>query len=187
MPYVGVVKEVETDAMFARVKQFVEVQAQLGYRWIHVHASTPCRGSPLKHFGTGGLSEADVAWEGIMKAVPKYLTLGNSRSFDLPRNNNIWKRDETKHVLKHCGLGFESEMFLCQTGCKADNGLPVGKCLIFRSSFSGFCNVLTKRFGSCTCEKHAGVMDVNWVRTGSYTKELAKGILAAVRAARRAA
>ena len=32
-------------------------------------------------------------------------------------------------------------------------------------------------------------MDVNWVRTGSYTKdkELAKGILAAVRAARRAA
>ena len=63
--------------MFARVKQFVEVQAQLGYRWIHVHASTPCSsGSPLKHFGTGGLSEADVAWEGIMKAVPKYLTLG---------------------------------------------------------------------------------------------------------------
>ena len=188
MPYVGVVKEVETDAMFARVKQFVEVQAQLGYRWIHVHASTPCSsGSPLKHFGTGGLSEADVAWEGIMKAVPKYLTLGNSRSFELPRNNNIWKRDETKHVLKHCGLEFESEVFLCQTGCKADNGLPVGKCLIFRSSFSGFCNVLTKRFGSCTCEKHAGVMDVNWVRTGSYTKELAKGILAAVRAARRAA
>ena len=140
MPYVGVVKEVETDAMFARVKQFVEVQAQLGYRWIHVHASTPCSsGSPLKNFGTGGVSEADVAWEGIRKAVPKYLTLGNSRSFELPRNNNIWKRDETKHVLKHCGLEFESEVFLCQTGCKADNGLPVGKCLIFRSSFSGFC------------------------------------------------
>ena len=188
MPYVGVVKEVETDAMFARVKQFVEVQAQLGYRWIHVHASTPCSsGSPLKHFGTGSLSEADVAWEGIMKAVPKYLTLGNSKSFELPNNNSIWKRDETKHVLKHCGLEFESEVFLCQTGCKADNGLPVEKCLIFRSSFSGFCNVLTKRFGSCTWEKHAGVMDVNWVRTGSYTKELAKGILAAVRAARRAA
>ena len=47
--------------------------------------------------------------------------------------------------------------------------------------------MLTKRFGSCTYEKHAGVMDVNWVRTGSHTKELAKGILAAVRAARRAA
>ena len=89
--------------------------------------------------------------------------------------------------MKHCGLEFELEVFLCQTGCKADNGLPVGKCLIFRSSFSGFCNVLTKRFGSRTCEKNAGVMDVNWVRTGYYTKELAKGILAAVRAARRAA
>ena len=101
---------------------------------------------------------------------------------ELPRNNNIWKKDETMDV-----EALWSEVFLCQTGCKADNGLPVGKCLIFRSSFSGFCNVLTKRFGSCTCEKHAGVMDVNWVRTGSFIKELAKGILAAVRAARRAA
>jgi hypothetical protein len=119
-----------------------------------------------------------------MKAVPEYLTLGYPRSFELPRNNSIWKRDETKHDLKHRGLEFESEVFLCQTGCKPDNGLPVGKCLIFRSSFSSFCNVLTKRFGSCTCEKHASVTDVNWVRTGSYTKELAKGILAAVRAAR---
>ena len=76
MPNGGIVKEVETDAMFARVKQFVEVQAPLGYRWIQVHASTSCSsGSPLKHFGTGGVSEIDVAWEGIMKAVPKYLTL----------------------------------------------------------------------------------------------------------------
>ena len=188
IPYVGVVKEVETDAMFARVKQFVEVQSQLGYRWIHVHASTPCSsGSPLKNFSTGNSSAADLAWEGIMKAVPRYLTLGNSRSFELPRNNNIWKREETKHVLKHCGLEFESEVFLCQTNCKADNGLPIGKCLMFRSSFSGFCNVLTKRFGSCNCVKHASVMDVNWVKTGSYTKELAKAILAAVRAARRTA
>ena len=72
-----------TEAIFARVKQFVEVQAQLGYRWIHVHASTPCSlGSPLKHFRTGGVGEADVAQEGIMKAVPQYLTLGNSRSFE---------------------------------------------------------------------------------------------------------
>ena len=146
MPYVGVVKEVETGAMFARVKQFVDVKSQLGYRWIHVHASTPCSsGSPLKHFGTGSLSEADVAWEGIMKAVPKYLTLGNSRSFELPRNNSIWKRDETKHVLKHGGLEFEAEVFLCQTGCKDDNGLPVGKCLMFRSSFSGFDVTLLKK------------------------------------------
>ena len=187
MPHVGVVKEVETDAMFARVKQFVEVESQLGYRWIHVHASTPCSsGSPLKHFGTGGLSEADVAWEGYHESC-KYLTLGNSRSFELPRNSSIWKRDETKHVLKQCGLEFESEVFLCQTGCKADNGLPVVKCLVFRSSFSGFCDVLTKRFGSCTCAKHAGVTGVNWVKTGSNTMELSKGILAAVEAARRAA
>ena len=145
------------------------------------------RGSPLKNFSSGNSSAADLAWEGIMTAVPRYLTLGNSRSFELPRNNNTWKREETKHVLKHCGLDFESEVFLCQTNCKADNGLPIGKCLMFRSSFSGFCNVLTKRFGSCNCVKHASVMDVNWVKTGSYTKELAKAILAAVRAARRTA
>eukprot|EP00435_Cladocopium_sp_Y103_P009694 s2767_g2.t1 len=189
MPYVGVVKEIESDAMFARVRQFVEVQSQLGYRWVHVHASTPCSsGSPRKHFGGHGRrSAADLAWEGIMKAVPKYLALGHSRSFELPSNNNIWKRDETKHVLKHCGLEFEAEVFLCQTNWKADNGLPVGKCLMFRRSFSGFCTVLTKRFGSCNCEKHASVTDVNWVKTGSYTKEFAKGILAAARAARRAA
>ena len=30
MPYVGVVKEVETDAMFAQVKQFVEFNLNLG-------------------------------------------------------------------------------------------------------------------------------------------------------------
>ena len=54
---------------------------------------------------------------------------------------------------------------------------------MFRSSFSGFCKVLTKRFRWCNCVKHASVMDVNWVKNRFYTKELAKAkaILAAVR------
>ena len=78
IPYVGVVKDVESDAMYARVKHFVEVQSQLALRWTHVYASTPCgSGSPLKHFGIGGVSQADLAWEGIMKAVPKCLTSGD--------------------------------------------------------------------------------------------------------------
>ena len=47
------------------------------------------------------------------------------------RNNNIWKREETKRVLKQRGLQFDAEVFLCQTGMQAPNGLPIGKVLIF--------------------------------------------------------
>jgi hypothetical protein len=120
-----------------------------------------------------------------MDNVSEYLLLGNSRSFELPRNNNIWKRDETKRVLKQCGLQFDAEVFLCQTGMQAPNGLPVGKVLIFCSASAGFCNLLTKRFGWCECDKHAGMYDVNWTQTGAYNKELAKAILAGVRAGRK--
>ena len=186
MPYIGIVKRMETADMFQKVKEFVEVQQQLGYRWVHVHASTPCSsGSPLKNFSGQVESEADRSWKGIMDNVSKYLLLGNSRSFELPRNNNIWKREETKRVLKQCGLQFDAEVFLCQTGMQAPNGLPVGKVLIFCSAAAGFCNLLTKRFGWCECDKHAGMYDVNWAQTGNYNRELAKAILAAVRAGRK--
>ena len=186
MPYIGIVKRMETPDMFQKVKEFVEVHQQLGYRWVHVHASTPCSsGSPLKNFSATIESEADRSWKGIMENVSKYLLLGNSRSFELPRNNNIWKREETKRVLKQCGLQFDAEVFLCQTGMQAPNGLPIGKVLIFCSASAGFCNLLTKRFGWCECEKHAGMYDVNWTATGVYNRELAKAILAAVRAGRK--
>ena len=186
MPYIGIVKRMETADMFQKVKEFVEVQQQLGYRWVHVHASTPCSsGSPLMNFSAQIESEADRSWKGIMGNVSKYLMLGNSHSFELPRNNNIWKRDEAKRVLKQCGLQFDAEVFLCQTGMQAPNGLSVGKALIFCSASAGFCNLLTKRFGWCECEKHAGMHDVNWTSTGAYNRELAKSILAAVRAGRK--
>ena len=116
---------------------------------------------------------------------PKYLMLGNSRSFELPRNNNIWKRTETKQVLHETGMKFDAEVFLCQTGMQADSGLPIGKVLIFCSASAGFCNYLTKKFGWCECEQHAGMQEVNWTKTGAYNKELAKAILAAVRAGRK--
>ena len=186
MPYLGVVKRMETAEMFRRVKEFVNVQEQLGYRWVHVHASTPCSsGSPLKNFSLATESDADRSWKGIMGNVSKYLMLGNSRSFELPRNNNIWKREETKHVLKDCGLEFDAEVFLCQTGMVSDSGLPIGKVLIFCSASAGFCNLLTKKFGWCECQQHAGMNEVNWTKTGAYNKELAKAILAAVRAGRK--
>eukprot|EP00435_Cladocopium_sp_Y103_P030605 s3930_g7.t1 len=176
----------ETKDIFHRVKAFVEVQQQLGYKWVHVHASTPCSsGSPLKNFSQDIESDADKAWKGIMENVSKYLMLGNSRSFELPRNNNIWKREETKKVLSNCGLKFDAEVFLCQTGMVSESGLPIGKVLIFCSASAGFCNLLTKKFGWCECNQHAAMNEVNWTRTGSYNKELAKAILAAVRAGRK--
>ena len=186
MPYIGVVRRMETNEMFQKVKEFVDVQQQLGYRWVHVHASTPCSsGSPLKNFSANIESEADRSWKGIMDGVSKYLMLGNSRSFELPRNNNIWKRTETKQVLHETGMKFDAEVFLCQTGMQADSGLPIGKVLIFCSASAGFCNYLTKKFGWCECEQHAGMQEVNWTKTGAYNKELAKAILAAVRAGRK--
>ena len=120
-----------------------------------------------------------------MDNVSKYLMLGNSRSFELPRNNNIWKRDETKQVLHKCVLQFDADVFLCQTGLMSDFGLPIGKVLIFCSASAGFCNLLTKKFGWCECAKHARMNEVNWTKTGAYNKELAKAILAAVRAGRK--
>ena len=142
-------------------------------------------GSPLKNFSMNVESEADRSWKGIMDNVSKYLMLGNSRSFELPRNNNIWKRDETKRVLHETGMKFDAEVFLCQTGMVSPSGMPVGKVLIFCSASAGFCNLLTKKFGWCECEKHAGMNEVNWTQTGVYNKELAKAILAAVRAGRK--
>ena len=77
MPYIGIVKRMETADMCQKVKEFVEVQQQLGYRWVHVHASTPCSsGSPLKNFSAQVESEADRSWKGIMDNVSKYLLLG---------------------------------------------------------------------------------------------------------------
>ena len=51
MPYLGIVRNMESPEMFSNVKAWVEIQQQLGYKWVHVHASTPCSsGSPLKNF-----------------------------------------------------------------------------------------------------------------------------------------
>ena len=64
MPYIGIVKRMETADMFQKVKEFVEVHQQLGYRWVHVHASTPCSsGSPLKNFSATIESEGRQVME----------------------------------------------------------------------------------------------------------------------------
>ena len=56
-PCLGVVKRMATAEMFRKAKEFVTIQEQLGYRWVHVHASTPCSsGSPLKNFSASQLN-----------------------------------------------------------------------------------------------------------------------------------
>ena len=185
IPYLGVVKRMEDSDMFQQVSMFVRAQRETGYRWVHVHVSTPCSsGSPLKNF-TATYTETDAIWPTLMKAAKGYLQLGDSKSFELPRYNNIWKRAETKELLQECGVTHTAEVFLCQTGLQTSNGYPVGKCLMFCSPSAGFCNTLTRKFGLCQCRQHGGFSETDWTQTGFYTKELAKGILAGVRSARR--
>ena len=185
IPYLGVVKRMEDSDMFQQVSMFVRAQRETGYRWVHVHVSTPCSsGSPLKNF-TATYTETDAIWPTLMKAAKGYLQLGDSKSFELPRYNNIWKRAETKELLQECGVTHTAEVFLCQTGLQTSNGYPVGKCLMFCSPSAGFCNTLTRKFGLCQCRQHGGFSETDWTQTGYYTKELAKGILAGVRSARR--
>ena len=76
------------------------------HRWVHVHCSTPCSsGSPLKNLTQQvDETEADREWLGIMTSVEPYLNFGDSRSFELPKRNQIWNRPQTKGVLERCGL-----------------------------------------------------------------------------------
>ena len=187
IPYVGILKDVEKQETFEVVKRFVEQQKQIGYRWVHVHVSTPCgSGSPLKGFSADNdPTEMDREWLGIMKAVGKFLGLGESKSFELPKNNGIWKREETKRVLRDYGLVNGADVFLCQTGLCNKDLKPIGKCLRFMATSPSFVNVLTRRFGVCDCESHAGFFEVNWSKTGYYNLALAKALVHAARASRK--
>ena len=106
-------------------------------RWLHVHCSTPCSsGSPLKHLNQKReQTEADRDWHSIIGSAEAYLTLGDSRSFELPKHNQIWQRPETQRILERCGLNYDAEVALCQTGLVNDEGTPIGKRLKF------FCNI----------------------------------------------
>ena len=167
-------------------KPFVVVQRNCG-RWLHVHCSTPCSsGSPLKHLNQKrDQTEADRDWHSIIGSAEAYLTLGDSRSFELPKHNQIWQRPETQRILERCGLNYDAEVALCQTGLVNDEGTPIGKRLKFFATSPCFANLLTRKFGTCACRYHAEFNTVNWHRTGYYSKTLAKAILAAARSSRR--
>ena len=184
VPYVGVLDRIQDDDTFERVRMFVESHRQLGYRWIHIHCSTPCSsGSPFQE--SDGETVSHKQWLPIMSSVGRFLSLGDSRSFELPRNNAIWKRQETKDVLHEAGLNFSADVYLCQTGMKTDAQVPIGKCLRFWSTSARFASVLTRRFGSCDCPRHAGLFEVKWSGTGYYNEVLSKALLYAARASRK--
>ena len=186
--YIGVTSNMERRSVQERVQELVGVQAKLG-KWIHVHVSTPCRtGSPLRHFhneGTQLSKESEAEWVTIMSNVTPYLVLGDSKSFELPRTNDIWKRELTLRALEDNGLIFECVVHLCQTMLRSKAGDKVGKQLRFVSSSFGFCESLRKRFGTCTCSIHASMNDVNWTKSALYTPCLARAILHAIKAGRR--
>ena len=155
--------------------------------WVHVHASTPCgSGSPLRNFHSQeGVSALDQEWPEIMQAIGSYLILGNSSSFELPKVNLIWSRAETKDVLEACNLVHVADVDLCQTGLLGLDSLPVGKKLRFVANSESFVQKLIHRFGNCSCSKHADLSSVVYTQTGFYNRKLARGILDAVKAARK--
>ena len=186
MPYLGITKNMQERRVLDEVKAFVVLQRNSG-RWLHVHCSTPCSsGSPLKHLNQKReQTEADRDWHSIIGSAEAYLTLGDSRSFELPKHNQIWQRPETQRILERCGLNYDAEVALCQTGLVNDEGTPIGKRLKFFATSPCFANLLTRKFGTCACRYHAEFNTVNWHRTGYYSKTLAKAILAAARSSRR--
>lgn len=125
---------------FGQVKDFVDHQQQREGRWIHVHCSTPCSsGSVLKRFSDSEVpTESDESWKGIIVSSEKYLCLADSRSFELPKRNDIWSREETVRVLHNTGLNHVADVYLCQTGLVGRDDIPVGKCLRFCSTSRSF-------------------------------------------------
>lgn len=122
-------------------------------------------------------------WSRIMGAVERFLRLGHSRSFELPKHNDIWHRDATQEVLNRCGLQFCATVFLCQTGSVGRTGLPINKQLKFVSNKREFLQVLEQAFGRCTCAAHEPMLGVNWAETAFYNTKLARVMLNGVKTA----
>lgn len=185
-PYLGVSANMQDERVFNRFVAWVRNARREGL-WIHVHVSTPCTlGSPLRNFG-GEKDDQELRdeWRQIMTHASGYLKKGESRSFELPAHNSIWRYPETQKVLFDCGLKFASDVLLCQTGVVGKNGLPIGKTLRFCASAVAFCVYLKKRFGRCSCVEHASLSDAVYKKTGNYTMKLAKALVHAVIMARR--
>ena len=188
IPYCGVVENVELRGTQMSVSQFISSKKSEGH-WIHMHVSTPCSsGPPLKRFSPDSVTASDLEWETIMTSVPAYFRFAlkpDSASFELPKHNDIWKRDKTIKALSEGELVFDQDVYLCQAQYRASNGLPIGKVLRFVSNHKPFCDSLFARFGVCTCREHASLSNVTWSDTGYYNPILSRAILNAAKACMR--
>ena len=185
IPYVGVFANMERSGVMNKLKEVTHGRRGQGLL-VHVHVSTPCKtGSPLLRFVDKAelTSEEQREWEAIMKASLSYLELGDTRSFELPKFNNIWGRPQTVKVLEKANVTFEGIVNLCQCGYYGNDGLPVSKKLVFASNSQEFCGSLNKRFNKCKCEKHAALTTISFTQTGIYSPILARGIINATKAA----
>ena len=184
--YIGVVKDVQSDELFGEVRKRVREFRQAGL-WVHVHVSTPCSsGSPLKNFSQDGTPTiADLEWESIIGSVGRFLQLGKSKSFELPFYNKIWSRPQVVELLQSHQLSHGCQVFLCQMGVMTDSGLPVGKSLGIATTHFSFARSLHRRFGTCRCEAHASISEINFTETAKYPATLAKAMLNAVQIASR--
>ena len=134
-PYLGVSANMQDERVFNRFVSWVRNARREGL-WVHVHVSTPCTlGSPLRNFG-GEKDDQELRdeWRQIMTHASGYLRKGETRSFELPAHNSIWRYPETQKVFFDCGLKFSADVLLCQTGVVGKNGLPIGKRLRFCAS-----------------------------------------------------
>ena len=184
-PYLGIVKDMQSDSVFVEVSRIIRSWKKKNV-WVHVHASTPCSsGSPLKHFSSDEPTLSDLEWESIMRSVGRYLQLGNSRSFELPFYNQIWSRDLTKQVLRESFMSHGCQVFLCQTGLKTKDDMPIGKSLGFATSHFPFAKLLHSRFGFCGCKEHASLSGTDFSSTARYNEMLAKSIIQGAKAAMR--
>ena len=123
---------------------------------------------------------ADLEWESIIGSVGRFLQLGKSKSFELPFYNKIWSRPQVVELLQSHQLSHGCQVFLCQMGVITDSGLPVGKSLGIATTHFSFARSLHRRFGTCRCEAHASISEINFTETAKYPAVLAKAMLNAV-------
>ena len=126
----GVFKDVQSDRVFHEVKRQVK-RFHDAKMCVHVHVSTPCSsGSPLRNFSADNQPTlADLEWENIVGSVGRYMSLGDSKSFELPFSNQIWSRPQTIELLQSQKLSHVCQLFMCQMALKTDSDSPIGKSL----------------------------------------------------------
>ena len=185
VPYVGVVLSMEKESVFRKVRILVCEHLAKGFH-VHVHVNTLCKPeSLLKRFQNsreicdGGF----IVWQQIMEKARDYLSLGSSKSFDLPFCREIGIGESTVlKTLEQTSAIFQVHVKLCCCGYFGTDNLPVGKTLWFASDAQMFCELLGQRFRTCRCEKHANFSKEDCPSTMLYSPKLAQSVLKAAQA-----